>query len=267
MQRTNRDNAICFENLEEALAKSPETYGHLDLLCAGWPCQDNSIAGKRKGMQGKRSSLWSEVRRLIGIFYPKWLMLENVPGLFSVNNGKDFWQIISDLDSLGYCVAWDVLDSQNFGVAQRRKRVFIIGSFGNIGASKILFEPKGSSRNDKAKQKMGARGLCISTRDGERNDPTNETIIASTIGTSTNPDPNYGTHFIAQTIGASPRGNTSFVWQDTYIAETNSHRKREITGITRQLDSRRGIVIGNAVTVQVAQWLAKRIIDYERGLL
>jgi DNA (cytosine-5)-methyltransferase 1 len=81
VRRTSRNNAVCFESFEEALAKSPEAYGHLDLLCAGWPCQDNSIAGSRKGHKGKRSGLWDEVRRILGIFLPKWFVGENVPGL------------------------------------------------------------------------------------------------------------------------------------------------------------------------------------------
>src|SRR3990167_8139935 len=140
----SREDAVCFEDFNEALAKSPETYGHIDILCGGWPCQDNSIAGSRKGHAGERSGLWGEYRRVLELFRPKWFVAENVPGLFSVNNGKDFWSVISDLDSLGYCVSWTVLDSQNFGVPQQRKRVVIVGSLGNIGSAKVLFEPESS---------------------------------------------------------------------------------------------------------------------------
>ena len=263
---TSRNNAVCFENLEEALAKDPETYGHLDLLCAGWPCQDNSIAGSRKGHKGKRSGLWKEVNRLVRIFRPKWFIGENVPGLFSVNSGQDFWEVISNLDSLGYCVAWRVLDSQFFGVAQRRKRVFIVASFGNIGASKVLFGQESSAGNDKKKQKMGERGLCLSTRDGEKQDPTAETLIASTIRVNRDGEGSpfgFGNeNIVAQTIGATPRGNTSFVWQDPYIAEANANGKRKPSRLSEKLDARRGIVLGNAVSVPVAEWIGERIIKY-----
>lgn len=284
MRRTDRNNAICFKSLEQALVECAETYGCVDILCAGWPCQDNSIAGTRKGHKGERSGLWSEVRRLVGLFRPKWFIGENVPGLFSVNAGKDFWQVISDLDTLGYCVAWDVLDSQNFGVAQRRKRVFVIGSFGNIGAGKVLFEQESGTRDDKTKQKMGARGLCISTREGDRNDPTSETFVAQCLsahdfaGSITAPGRkrniiattvrtqeagNRICGLVAQTIGGSKRGNAGRIWEDTHIAEINPKRKRKVTGFSTKLDSPRGVIIGNAVTVNVAKWIGERIIKHD----
>jgi Site-specific DNA methylase len=176
MRRPSGKHGVCFESLEKALAEHTQTYGHLDLLCGGWPCQDNSIAGSRKGHQGEKSGLWKEYKRLVGLFLPRWIVAENVPGLFSVNSGKDFWEVISDLDSFGYCVAWDVLDSQNFGVAQRRKRIIIVGSLGNIGSGKVLFEQESGSRDIKADDEIRTVGLCVSTRDGERQDPSSENL-------------------------------------------------------------------------------------------
>lgn len=249
MHRANRENEVCFENLEKALAENPEAYRDIDLLCAGWPCQGNSIAGSRQGMSHEKSSLWREVRRLLELFRPKWFVGENVPGLFFVNDGGDFWQIISDLNSLGYCVAWDVLDSQNFGVAQRRKRVFIVASFGNIGAGKVLFKREGNSRDFSQNREMEPVGVCISTRDGERQDPTTETLVASVI---------KATDYQNQPIG-------QFGNENNLIAETNPDREGKTSGVSGKLDSRRGIVIGNAVTVSVAEWIGKRIIAVERG--
>lgn len=246
MYRTDRNNAICFENLEKALAKDPETYGCIDLLCAGWPCQDNSKAGKRKGLKGSKSSRWYEVRRLIRIFRPKWFVGENVPGLFSVNSGKDFWSIISDLDSLGYCVAWDVLDSRNFGVAQRRKRIFIVGSFGNIGASKILFKPESNNRHTEKikKKKHDQYSLSLSTR--YRGSGDAETCIF---------------HPTVRTIQAEKHGKNS---TSNIIASINTNRKRKTPGVSKRLDTVRGVVLGNAVTVNIAEWIGERIIKYER---
>lgn len=292
MRRTSGNNAVCFKNFEETLAGSPETYRHIDLIAFGFPCQDISQANsKGKGLQGKRSSIFFECMRIVNIFKPAWLLVENVPRLLSINEGRDMATVLQTMAKSGYGWVYRLLDSQFFGVAQRRRRVFIIGCLGRIPPPEILFEQTSGRRNDKKKQKMGQRGLCISTKCGDKQDPTAETFIASTIGTSTNPDPNYGTHFIAekvriapclsaheqagsiesegrirhlvaQTIGSIPRGNTSFVWQDTYIAETNTRGKRATPRIPSGMDSRRGIVIGNAVTVNVAEWIGRRIIKY-----
>lgn len=267
MRRTNRNNAICFKSLEKALAESPETYGHIDLLCAGWPCQGNSIAGKREGMQHEGSGLWAEVARCLRIFKPKWFLGENVLGLLSVNEGRDFYKVISELQEIGYGVSWRILDSQYFGVAQRRKRVFIVGYFGDLCPPEILFEQKGGFRNDKKKQKAGQKGLCISTRDGQKQNPTAETLIAQQISPTIIAQDDHETpqrNIVAQTLRATKRGNASFVWQDTHIAETNPKRKGKTTRTSKGLDSRRGILIGNAVTVNVAEWIGKRIVEWER---
>ncbi|MFH1640498.1 MAG: DNA (cytosine-5-)-methyltransferase [Candidatus Omnitrophota bacterium] len=287
MRRTNRDNVIRFKDLEKALAEHTETYGYLDLLCAGWPCQGNSQAGKRKGFACPQSGLWKEVKRLIGIFYPQWFIGENVPGLFSVNAGKDFWEVVSDLNSFGYCVAWDVLDSQNFGVAQRRKRLFIVASLGNIGAAKVLFEREGNTGNVAPAKTVGPRGLCILARDGERQNPTQETYIAYSCRSSDGSFPRNRENLIAYTIGAydgrknhpttethiasTIRANDYSCGHKGYeksnlIAEVDSQRERKVTRAPRGLDSCRGKVIGNAVTVPVAEWIGRRIRKYGKNI-
>ena len=288
MHRTSGKNVVRFENLEETLAKSSQMYGHIDLLCAGWPCQGNSIAGKREGLQSETSGLWKELARCLRLFKPRWFIGENVPGFLSVNEGKDFHAVISELQEIGYGISWRILDSQYFGLAQRRKRLFFVGYFGEICPPEILFEQESSFGNDTPKQTVQPRRLCLSTKSGERQDPTAETYIASTIGTNDNYRGNARTkrnyvaftigttdftgqtgtrsrNIVAQTLGASKRGNASFVWQDTHIAETNPERKREIAGIPSKLNTCRGIVIGNAVSVPVAEWIGKRIMAYERG--
>jgi DNA (cytosine-5)-methyltransferase 1 len=119
----------------------------VELICGGFPCQDLSVAGKRAGFDGKRSSLWFEFERIIDEMRPKWTVIENVPGLLSSANGSDFGTILKSLDEFGYGVAWRVLDSQYFGVAQRRRRVFIVASLGSPSAGQVLFEREGVSRN------------------------------------------------------------------------------------------------------------------------
>lgn len=114
----------------------------VDVLTAGFPCQDLSVAGKRAGLEGARSGLFWEVVRIVGELRPTWFVLENVPGLFSSCEGRDFAIVLNALDELGYGLAWRVLNSQFFGVAQRRRRVFIVGRFGKPCPAEILFEPE-----------------------------------------------------------------------------------------------------------------------------
>ena len=95
-----------------------------DVICGGFPCQDLSIAGKRSGLSGKRSGLFYEMTRITDELRPSILVWENVPGLLNSNRGVDFLSVISELDRIGYCGGWTVLDARFFGVAQRRRRVF-----------------------------------------------------------------------------------------------------------------------------------------------
>jgi len=132
----------------------------VDLVCGGFPCQDLSVAGRRAGLAGKRSGLWSEFHRILEDTRPRWCLIENVPGLFSSpleRSGRDFAVILRGLAGLGYCVAWRVLDAQYFGLAQRRQRVFIVGSFGDFACVQILFEPESLSGDHPTSKETGAR--------------------------------------------------------------------------------------------------------------
>jgi len=114
----------------------------VDVLAAGFPCQDVSTAGMRVGLAGARTSLFFQAVRIAVELSIPVVLLENVPGLFVSNRGLDFAVVIKTLVDSGYSVAWRVLDSRYFGVAQRRRRVFIVGCLGADAerASKILFD-------------------------------------------------------------------------------------------------------------------------------
>jgi DNA (cytosine-5)-methyltransferase 1 len=103
----------------------------VDIITGGFPCQDLSVAGRRRGLARERSGLFFEYARVIREIRPPWIIVENVPGLFSSNKGEDFVIVLETLAECGYGVVWRVLDSQYFGVAQRRRRVFIVGYSGN----------------------------------------------------------------------------------------------------------------------------------------
>ena len=98
-----------------------------DLLVAGFPCQSFSVAGKRRGFDDTRGTLFFEIARLCRDKRPRYLLLENVKGLLSHNKGQTFKRILEVLSDLGYDVSWEVLNSKNFGVPQNRERIFIKG--------------------------------------------------------------------------------------------------------------------------------------------
>jgi len=126
-----------------------------DVICGGFPCQDLSVAGKRGGLAGERSGLFYEIARVIASSKPRWLVLENVPGLLSSHGGRDMGIVLDTLAKLGYGVAYRVLDSQYFGVAQRRRRVFIVGSLGSGRSAKVLFEREGLRGNPREEREAG----------------------------------------------------------------------------------------------------------------
>ena len=103
------------------------------IITGGFPCQDLSVAGKRAGLEGKRSGLFWEICRLLDETRAQNFILENVPGLLSSNNGRDMAVVVEALVERGYGISWRVCDAQYFGVPQRRRRVFIVGSLGDDG--------------------------------------------------------------------------------------------------------------------------------------
>ncbi len=116
----------------------PTRLPDFDLLCGGFPCQAFSIAGKRRGFQDIRGTMFFEVARILKVKRPKIVLLENVKGLLNHNKGETFRVILQTLDELGYEVQWMVLNSKFFGVPQNRERVFIIGNLRGTGRSEIL---------------------------------------------------------------------------------------------------------------------------------
>lgn len=116
----------------------PEQLPDFDLLVGGFPCQSFSIAGARKGFDDTRGTLFFEIARIAAVKKPKYLYLENVPGLLNHDSGKTFETILRTLDELGYDVCWQVLNSKNFGVPQSRNRVFIIGYLRGQCAVEVL---------------------------------------------------------------------------------------------------------------------------------
>lgn len=129
----------------------------VDLLAGGFPCQDLSVAGQRKGLAGERSGLWFEFIRVIKEIRPQWVVIENVPGLLSSDKGRDMGTILGGLGQCGYWWAYRVLDAQYFGVPQRRRRVFIVASLRKFAPQEILFERDSSPWDTPPGREAGQR--------------------------------------------------------------------------------------------------------------
>lgn len=122
------------------------------VITGGFPCQDLSIAGRGAGLAGGRSGLFWEIVRLLDDLQPRWFILENVPRLLTINDGRDMGSVAEALVECGYSLAWRVLDAQHFGVPQRRRRIFIVGHLGTPwrAPAEILFEREGGGGDSPA---------------------------------------------------------------------------------------------------------------------
>lgn len=167
-------------------------YDPIDLLVGGTPCQSFSIAGLRGGLDDDRGNLALEYLRLADRLRPRWLVWENVPGVLSSNGGRDFGAILGGMVELGYGFAYRVLDAQFFGVAQRRRRVFVVGYLGDWRrAAAVLFERHSLSGHPAPRRKAG---------------PSVAALTAQGVGTC-GADDNQGQdgHLIPQAFGGGNR--------------------------------------------------------------
>jgi DNA (cytosine-5)-methyltransferase 1 len=149
-------------------------FGEIDIVFASLPCQPHSLAGKRQG-SGDERNLWPEARRIIGKIKPRWVMAENVCGLLTVESGRFFGSILSDLDTLGYRVGWGVYGASEVGAPHRRERIFIVAHSDRNGQrfwqsqSEFISE---CQRTSDADGKEGAMAHSRSSRRQECNMPT-----------------------------------------------------------------------------------------------
>lgn len=197
--------------------------GGIDLLCGGFPCQDLSVAGRRAGLAGARSSLFFELVRLARTLQPRWLLLENVPGLLSSNGGDDFRIVLAALGDAGYGVGWRVLDARWFGVPQRRRRVFLVGRLGAPCPAAVLVEPAGvrghlaaggeagaalasgvgdgaagggwrvGADEAAARQLVAAPAYALTAPGGKGGDPTTDTMVTAFAWQQGDDSPHTGT--------------------------------------------------------------------------
>jgi DNA (cytosine-5)-methyltransferase 1 len=241
------------------------------ITTAGWPCQGNSAAGLQQGMDDPRSGLWRHVVRILGEARPRWFIGENVQNLLVVNGGRDLRTVLRDLDELGYGVAGRVLDAQFFGLAQRRKRLWLVGCLGDGAApAEVLLEPDGGVGDPATVCTASAgspRGRQGGTGDRRGAGPR---LTVSTLqgggkrGHRIDAEGAAGGHLI-------PVVDEDGVTQIRRLTPLEYERlqglpddwTRWAADGTEQSDAARYAQVGNSLPVPIATWIARRVIAVE----
>ncbi len=216
-----------------------------DLLVGGFPCQAFSIAGKRKGFEDTRGTLFFEIARILKAKQPRLFLLENVKGLLSHDNGQTFRTIIATLDELGYDLQWQVLNSKNFGVPQNRERVFIAGHLRGTSRPKVFPIGESAGNNIKVVGDLSSESWL------KRNESTRRV---------------YGTDGISPTIPTAQGGGVmaKILTDDIKIRRLTPIECERLQGFpdkwTIGSDTQRYKQCGNAVTVNVIQAIMERLL-------
>ena len=248
--------------------------GGVDLVCGGVPCQDWSVAGKRAGIQGARSGLFFDWCDRIADFpvRPRWLLFENVPGLLSAANGRDFAVVLRTLADLGYGLAWRVLDARYFGVPQRRRRVFVVGHSGGEPGPAVRALAAGDARDLEAGEcswqgapagtGSGAQGggrvsaAVTSFAQNQRGELRESEIAPQLTAGGGKPGEGYPAMRAGSTVRRLTPVETERLmsWPDGWTAVDGD----------RTPDSRRYAACGDGVVSNVSEWIGRRIVAVDQ---
>lgn len=233
-----------------------------ELWCGGFPCQDLSLAnqGKRKGLEGARSGLFYKFAQLIKAkkHKPRWVLMENVPGLLNSRKGDDFRRLLITMEELGYGISWRVLDAKYFGTPQRRRRVYIVASYRSLCSVEVLFEPESTeivTESSDLQTHSYAPGL-------EREDRVTNYYAIQHAGIGRRPSAGpqaKGYRNDGETYTCDSRGSS-----DAICKTNDPFGIRATPRISEGLDSNRWRAIGNAVAVPVIEWIAHRIVEVDK---
>lgn len=240
-----------------------------DLLVGGFPCQAFSIAGKRRGFDDTRGTLFFEIARILKDKQPKYFILENVKGLLSHDNGNTFKTIISTLTELGYDLQWQVVNSKNFGVPQNRERVFIVGHIRGEPRPQVFPIGQESGEDTRRVGKEVSYTIDANYWKGTNTITKGRRQIISPF----NRRKEFRTSEVCNTITSHFRGNPD---GDGRPAVLDNMRIRRLTptecerlqgfpdGWTEGIsDTQRYKCLGNAVTVNVVEYIARKLIENE----
>jgi DNA (cytosine-5)-methyltransferase 1 len=247
----------------------------INLLVGGTPCQSFSVAGLRKGLDDPRGNLMLTYGAIARQYRPTWLVWENVPGVLSSNRGKDFGAFLGMLAELGYGFAYRILDAQYFGVAQRRRRVFVIGHLGNWQrAAAVLFERESLSGNPAPSREKGEEtAKWVTAGVGKRYDPKTETLPVA-----------FDWQSGGDARGLDPK-ETAMLQRNQVPAVATATQVRRLTPVECERlqgfpdgytnipwrnkpdspDGPRYKALGNSMAVPVMHWIGKRISEVENA--
>ena len=244
----------------------PATIPEHELLCAGFPCQSFSIAGKRGGFEDTRGTLFFEICRIAGAKRTPYLLLENVKGLLSHDEGRTFQTIIRTLDELGYDCQWEVLNSKNFGVPQNRERVFIIGHLRGQPRPQVF--PLGEELQEatpEGYERSVSGTISVKNQSGQAQWDGSTTLILNR-----KPNDTYGIGKIPNAIGQGTgrfrNAQSPVVCQPIGIRRLTPTECERLQGFpdgwTEGIsDTQRYKCLGNAVTTKVIEAIGKRLDD------
>jgi len=230
----------------------------VDLVCGGFPCQSVSYAGKRQGAMDDRW-LWPEFHRIICELEPKWVLVENVPGLLSIDAGRLFAGILRDLAQSGYDAEWDCIPAAAFGAPHLRWRLFLVAYPGSERCKEQCELP------GRVPQAVGSR-QAFSDSDGgrrlkrEQEVCTRQSYLAGRCEDVA--DSNCQRRIRRPRIFKAPRQTRQFpVEGNDACWTTEPELGRVAHGVPDRVDRLRAI--GNAVVPQIAEWIGKRIVAAE----
>lgn len=266
--------------------------GGVDLLVGGTPCQGFSVAGKQDGLDDPRSALCLAYCELLETMRPRWFVWENVPGVFSANQGDDFRTFLRKIDEIGYSVAWRVLDAQYVrvdgyprAIPQRRRRVFVVGHLGSDFRcpAEVLFEPEIVFRTTpprRSKVSGVARCLTASTGGASGKEQQNAFVICNSVPdvlcVHGSQDP-VTQHELAHAAGRNNGRENCVVYenhpQDAFVRRLLPVEYERLMGFPDNWtripwrskpeeecpDSHRYNACGNSMCVNVMRWIGMRI--------
>ena len=240
------------------------------IISGGFPCQDLSVGGKQKGLSGARSGLFWEICRILDETKAQSFVLENVGGLLSSNNGRDMRTVINALNERGYGIGWRCFDSQYFGVAQRRKRIFIVGFLGDRGerAAEVLAFEEGRRRYFRTRGKEEPR-ITVGSPKRTANDLIH-TFSKARRAQSVEDYETWVERDFTNTLNSFDNATevraTELVVSQGRVRRLMPIEMERLQGFPDnwtdgQADSNRYKQMGNAVSVPVAQWIAQRMLN------
>ena len=274
-RETYKKNFGSYPEYDDAKDLHPQSLPSFDVLCAGFPCQAFSIAGKRLGFEDTRGTVFFEIARIAKEKRPSYLLLENVRGLLSHDKGRTFATIVSTLDALGYDAEWQVLNSKFF-VPQNRERVFIVGHLrgertrqifplGDFDSETNQSEPKEKVGvvNDKGNLREVEQSTCLDANYWKGCDNHAQITMIKAVSienTGANgrriKDPGDPQFCLSQNCGVGIQDNTRI----RRLTPVECERLQGFPdGWTIGSDTQRYKQCGNAVTVHVVEYIAREL--------